>query len=56
MEYQVNGSVNMRGRVQKFSIKVDAQSERHARDKVMSFLGSVYHIKRRNVDVREVRP
>jgi len=55
MKYEVSGSINLKGEVRKFSIEMDASSEKHLRDKVAAYFGSKFGVKRTAVNIAEIK-
>ncbi|MEM0437802.1 MAG: 50S ribosomal protein L18Ae [Candidatus Micrarchaeia archaeon] len=55
MKYKVSGNVKLKGGVRKFSIEMDAESEKHLRDKVLAYFGSKYKVKRSAVEISEMK-
>lgn len=55
MKYKVSGNVKLKGGVRKFSIEMDADSEKHLRDKVLAYFGSKYKVKRSAIEISELK-
>ena len=55
MRYEVSGTVKLKGEDRKFSLAVEANSERHLRDKVMAHLGSKYRVRRTAITIESVK-
>ncbi len=54
MKYVVTGMI--RKEKSKFAKEVDAKSEKHAKDLVLSFFGSKHGIKRAGIEINGVKP
>ncbi|MDY6776828.1 MAG: 50S ribosomal protein L18Ae [Candidatus Nanohaloarchaea archaeon] len=54
MVYTIEGEIELGREVQSFSREVEAESEDHARDLVLSSLTSEHSIPREKVSIREV--
>lgn len=54
MKYEVKGSINLKGDNRKFAISIDANSEGHARDKTLAYLGSKYGIRRTAINIESI--
>ncbi|MCX8205616.1 MAG: 50S ribosomal protein L18Ae [Candidatus Micrarchaeota archaeon] len=55
MKYKVSGIVKLKGGSRKFSVEMEAGSEKHLRDKVLAYFGSKYKVKRSAVEIAEVK-
>ena len=53
--YEIEGIVDLKGRKQSFRVKVEANSEKHALDKLMARFGGTSHIKRWKIYVNSRR-
>ena len=54
-EFEAKGTISMRKEEKKFSKKVKAFNEGHARELVYSLFGSKNKLKRRNIQIIEVK-
>ena len=55
MKYELNGTFKISKYVQKFTKIVEAESEKLARLKVLSKLGSDHRVKRQSIEITEVK-
>lgn len=55
MKYELTGKFKLVNEIQKFTKIVEAESEKLARLKVLSKLGSDHRVKRQDIEIEEVR-
>lgn len=55
MEYEASGEITARNNAQKFCTKVEAKNEALAREKVYAMFGSKQGLKRKDIQIREIK-
>jgi len=55
MKYELNGTFKISKNIQKFTKIVEAESEKLARLKVFCKIGSDHRVKRRGIEITEVK-
>lgn len=56
MDYEIKGKFKMgRNKNQKFSKEVEAKNKEFAKEKIYSILGSKHRVKRRDIEIWEIK-
>ena len=55
MRFEIKGTVNIKGNLQKFSKVIEANSKNHAEDVLLATLGSNYRVHREAIKIDEIK-
>lgn len=55
VKYIVNGKIKLQGKERMFEKEIEAQSEKHAREKTYALFGSNSGLKRTNVKIENIK-